>query len=254
MKRVLALLAVLLLLAFSASASNVSTMRHVADEANKLTPAEEADLEEMARALYADAGFDVIVHTTNNSQGKTPMDYSFDYYHAFRDAARYPNGALLAVMYDTRDYYEAARGTGIELLTKREAYDLGDVVQSRLTEGDEFGAFRNYIRYVRRVVIPPTPIQRVIELAPFVLIGGLVIGLVYALILKGKLNIARFASGAAAYVVPGSLNLTESNDIYLYQTVTRTRIQTNTSGRGGGGGFSTGSRGGVSYGGRGGKF
>ena len=63
---------------------------------------------------------------------------------------------------------------------------------------------------------------------------------------------ARFKQGAEAYVLRDSLNITQSDDIYLYQTVTRTKIQSSSGG--GGGGFSTGSRGGTSYGGRGGKF
>ncbi|MGI6686856.1 MAG: hypothetical protein ACOX6Y_00590 [Christensenellales bacterium] len=49
-----------------------------------------------------------------------------------------------------------------------------------------------------------------------------------------------------------SLNLTESSDLYLYQTVTRTRIE--SSSKSGGGGSSSGFRDGTSYGGRGGKF
>ncbi len=91
------------------------------------------------------------------------------------------------------------------------------------------------------------------EIAPIIFVAALVIGLVYALILKSKLKIARYKSNAAQYMLANSLNLTESSDLFLYQSVTRTRIESNSSG-GRGGGFSTGSRGGTSYGGRGGKF
>ena len=90
-------------------------------------------------------------------------------------------------------------------------------------------------------------------LAACVLIAGLVIGLIYALVLKSKLKIAKSQTGAQQYVVPNSLNLTDARDLFLYQTVTRRKIET-SSNRSGGGGFSSGSRGGTSYGGRGGKF
>ena len=253
MKRIIPLF-ILLALLFSVSAG-AETLTHVVDSAGSLSASEEADLEQKAQEVFDLTGFDIILHTTNDSQGKGPMDYSFDYYHAFRDPERYPDGALLAIMYDTRDYYEAARGKGIELLTHRESYDLGDVVQAKLSDGDAYGAMRDYVRYVRRLLIPPTPLERAFEFILFYLIGGFIIGLIYALILKSKLKIAKFQSGAAAYVIQGSLNLTQSEDIYLYQTVTRTKIETSSGGGGrSGGGFSGGSRGGTSYGGRGGKF
>jgi uncharacterized protein len=91
-----------------------------------------------------------------------------------------------------------------------------------------------------------------VEVAPIILIGALVVGLLYALYLRSKLKIAKYKSNAGLYVLADSLNLTESSDLYLYQTVTRTRIE--SSSKSGGGGSSSGSRGGTSYGGRGGKF
>jgi uncharacterized protein len=253
MKRVLPLIFLLALL-FSVSAG-AETLTHVADDANRLTASEKASLESQAQEVYDRTGFDIILHTTDDSQSKGPMDYSFDYYYAFRDVARYPDGTLLAIMFDTRDYYEAAHGKGIELLTHRESYDLGKVVQAKLSDGDVYGAMRDYVRYVRGLLIPPTPVEKAFEFSIFYVIGGLVIGLIYALILKSKLKIAKFQQGAAAYVIPNSLNLTQSEDIYLYQTVTRTKIETSSGGGGrSGGGFSMGSRGGSSFGGRGGKF
>ncbi len=250
MKRIVMLAIILMAIALNAQAQE---MQHVSDLANVLSSTEVAQLQQQAEELYELTQFDVILHTTNNSQNKGPMDYSFDYYHAFRNAVNYPDGALLAIMFDKRDYYEAARGTGISLLTHRESNDLGNVVRDKLSDGDYYGAFSSYIRYVRRILIPPTPLERTAELSPIILLGSLAVGLVYAFILKSKLKIAKFKQGAELYVLPDSLNLTSSQDIYLYQTVTRTKIESN-SGKGSGGGFSTGSRGGTSYGGRGGKF
>ena len=251
MKKLLTLLFALAFLLLSGASAQALT--HVSDLAGVLDSDEKASLERQAGELFEKTGFDVILHTTNDSQGKGPMDYSFDYYHAFRDAAAYPNGALFAVMFDTRDYYEAARGTGISLLTHRESNDLAGVVQSKLSDGNYYGAMSGYIRYVRRLLIPPTPAERTAELAPFVLIGALVIGLIYALYLRSQLKIAKYKSNAGQYVLDGSLSLTDSSDIFLYQTQTRTRIESSSSG-GRGGGFSSGSRGGTSYGGRSGKF
>ena len=157
---------VLLLLFTLAITAQAFALQHVDDQARVLTIEEVRKLEAQAAELYELTQFDVILHTTNNSQGKGPMDYSFDYYHGFRDAAKYPDGAALAIMFDTRDYYEAARGKGIELLTHRENYDLRDVVQSKLSDGNYYGAFSDYLRYVKRLLVPLTPMEQVTRFCP----------------------------------------------------------------------------------------
>ena len=258
MKRFTIIFLALLLLALTAQAQDLS---HVNDLANVLSADEEAKLQQQAEELYRLTQFDVLIHTTRDSQGKGPRQYSFDYYENFRDSKQYKDGAMLALMFDNRDYYEAARGKGIQLLTYSGSHDLAQVVEGKLRDANYYGAFSDYIRYVQRKLIPPAASElageRVMELAPYLLIGGLVVGLIYALVLRGKLKVAKTRYGAAQYVMPGSLNLTNSQDLYLYQTVVRHKIESNnnSSGRGSsGGGFSTGSSGGTSYGGRGGKF
>ncbi len=253
MKRIAACLIVLFSLVMLSS-SGAETLRHVSDLANVLSDEEEITLQTQAEELYLQTGFDVILHTTRDSRGRGAEDYTYDYYYEFRDVEKYPNGSLFAVMFDIRESYEATHGSGIPLLTHRESNELRSVVQNKLSNGEYFHAMLDYLDYVRRVIIPPTPIEYALTFAPYMLIGGLVIGLVYALYLKSKLKIAKFKQGAEGYVLKDSLNLTQSEDLYLYQTVTRTKIQT-SSGGSGGGGFSTGSRGGSSFGGRsGGKF
>jgi uncharacterized protein len=249
MKRIFIIALLLCCLLLSTSARE---LQHVSDLANVLSDSEETRLQRQAAELYSLTGFDVVIHTTNDSQGKTPFEYSMDYYQSFRDPALTPDGALLAVMFDTRKYHEAARGEGISLLTHRESHDLANVVKNKLSNDKYYNAFNSYIRYVKRLLIPPTPFERAVELLPFIVIAGLVIGLFYALYLKSKLKIAKYRYDAHQYVTPNSLNLTASQDIYLYQTVTRTKIESKSSS--GGGGSSSGSRGGTSYGGRGGSF
>ena len=81
------------------------------------------------------------------------------------------------------------------------------------------------------------------------LLIGLAVGLVVALIITGiwkrQLKSVRSKSAAADYVLPGSLQITGSQDLYLYSTVTKVKRQQSSSsgsssGRshsGGGGGF-----------------
>lgn len=135
--------------------SSMESLNHVSDQANVLNIQEEAALEVQASEVFKLTGFDIILHTTNDSMNKGPMNYSFDYYHSFRDAENYPNGAMLVIMFDTRDYYEAARGQGIELLTHRESTDLGEIVQEKISSGNYFGAMEDYINYIKELIDYP---------------------------------------------------------------------------------------------------
>ena len=82
---------------------------------------------------------------------------------------------------------------------------------------------------------------------------ALIVSLIIVFIMKGGMKTAKNKVDASFYVVSNSLNLLTANDIYLYETVTRTKIETPSGGSGGGGrSFSSGS--GRSYGGRSGRL
>lgn len=277
-----------ILLCLLAIAGFAQAEGRVFDDAKVLSREQVLVLEREAQSLYDNTGFDVNFHTTNNSFGKIASDYNMDFYHANRDASQYPDGAMLSILFDIREYYETTRGRGQALLAHQGGNQLADIIQASLSEGNYFAAFQDYLSYVKWTLLPPqqaeaikkgettgeavyglserdvdyiranfipaTPLQRTMELLPYLLIGGLLLGLVYALYLKSKLNIAKHQTHAGRYLVPNSLKLTDAQDLYLYQTVVRTRIESNSSNNSRGGGFSSGSRGGTSYSSRGGKF
>ena len=62
---------------------------------------------------------------------------------------------------------------------------------------------------------------------------GIVIGLITVLVLKGQLKSVRMQNQANNYMIPGSMRLTHSADIFLYRNVTRVaKPQNNNSGGG----------------------
>ena len=71
------------------------------------------------------------------------------------------------------------------------------------------------------------------------LLIGLAAGGITAGIMAGKNRSVRPQNSAASYVRSGSMQLSMSRDIFLYQHVTRTPRQQNNSGSGGGGSRST---------------
>ncbi|MHC1785539.1 MAG: TPM domain-containing protein [Christensenellales bacterium] len=267
------LLLSLLLVPFLISAQG---LQHVVDQAGTFTATQVSALDDKLDALYDKYGFDVVIVTTNDSRGQSAQMYSADFYDNFRSYSDYPNGLIFSFNFDIGEYYEATRGVGMTLFSDSGADQLDSLLRPYLSSRDYYGAMQSYTDYVAsrlarasqvdasgRLVLTgklnaPSLSEAIPQVAGsyliFIVIAGLVIGLVAALVMRSKLLIAKPQNSAASYSIPGSLSLRDSSDIFLYDTVTRTRIQQNRSSGGGGGGIRFGSSGGNSYGGRGGKL
>ena len=74
------------------------------------------------------------------------------------------------------------------------------------------------------------------------LLIGLAVGGITVLVMKSKLKSVGRQRAAANYVIPGSFNLVESRDLFLYSTVSRTPRADNSSRGGGSSHVSSGGR------------
>ena len=274
MKKMFGLLLILLLLL--ASVGYAQGMQHVADQAGTFTKSQEDSLNARLQDLYETYSFDVVIVTTNNSQGKSAQLYAADFYDGFRSYDDYPNGLIFSFNFDLGEYYEATRGVAQTLFSDSGEDELDGLLRPYLSEKDYYGAMVRYTDYISsrlarasqpdengRLVVTgkmnaPSISQSMLIVTEnyliFIAIGALVIGVIAALVMRSKLLIAKPLNTAEQYSLPGSLNLTDTSDMYLYETVTRTKIQQNTGSGGSGGGIRFGSSGGGSYGGRGGKL
>ena len=181
MKRQICLVLAILLMACVAFAQEI---RHVDDQAGILSSSEIADLEAKASAIFAHTGFDVILHTTNDSLGKGAQNYTFDFYHDFRDSDKYPDGAMFAILFDTREFYEASRGRGIEMLSNRGSNELTNVVQSQLSHGDYYGGFASYLSYIESLAMPseaPAPQDATTNQAVIAFLSLMIVGMFLAI-------------------------------------------------------------------------
>lgn len=86
-----------------------------------------------------------------------------------------------------------------------------------------------------------------IKAVAFAAIGGIIVGLIVALVLKGQLKSIRRQTRANDYVKSGSMHVTHSRDIYLYRKVTSRPKETNKSSGSGSGSGSGRSVGGGSF-------
>ena len=79
------------------------------------------------------------------------------------------------------------------------------------------------------------------------IVGAVLSFLIPMSVLKGQLKSVRMQAAASSYVRPGSRELRQQRDIFLFRNVTRTaRPKNNSSSGGGGGGGSSRSTGGRS--------
>ena len=61
-------------------------------------------------------------------------------------------------------------------------------------------------------------------------IAGLIIAFIITFAMKSKLKTVRSKYNASDYTVPGSMNITNSSDMYLYRTVSKVKIEKNDGG------------------------
>ncbi|NLC32969.1 MAG: hypothetical protein GX781_06690 [Clostridiales bacterium] len=246
---------------------------HVVDQTDTFSKQEIASLEKKMQSIYDTYDFDTVIVTTDNSRGQTAQMYAADFYDEFRSYSDYPNGLIFSFNFDIGEYYEATRGLGIKIFSEQGEDALDSLLRPYLTDRNYYGAMTSYLSYIENrlssfsqvnddgtVTLGTTQklpsitesISRSFSYLPIMFVIGIIVGTAAAFIMKSRLQIAKPQSAAHQYSKPGSLSLRNSSDMYLYQTVTRTRIQENKSSGGGGSTFT--SSGGGSYGGRGGKL
>lgn len=217
------------------------------------------------------AGLDIVVLTTDELDEYNDEAFCDDYY----DYNGYGQGTErsgLLLAFDANDglWYISTRGYAITAFTDYGIDELFDSIRPALRSGDYAEAFTafadNCVSYVEAAnagepIDVPGYVTRekesFSEIAGRNLIISLIIGLVVALIavskMKAKLKTVHKQYSAEGYVRPGSLQLTESRDMFLYNKVTSRPRPTESSSRSGGSSTHSSSSG-ASHGGHGGRL
>ena len=206
---------------------------------------------------------DVVIATTNTLEGKSVVEYADDLYDycSFGYGAN-RDGLILVISMEDNDWYISTCGYGITAFTDAGIEYIGEQIVPYLSDKDFAGAFEAYITLCDEFItqartgkpydigsLPRKP------LSPAWILVCLIIGLLLSFVtvgkMKAKLTTVRAQAAANSYMKNGSMNITDSREMFLYKNVTRTKRSSENSG---GGSSTHTSSSGTSHGGGGGKF
>ncbi len=226
-KRIIALvfaLSMLCSLFITAGAVSVS----IVDDAELLTPEQEATLSDRIDSIRAEYDFDITFITTDDTMGQTLKTYLDN--HAALDTTR--DGIVFGQDITAREYHTTGRHYGATVMSDAALERIDEVVAPYLSDGDYYKA---YDRYLDELVdfldaaatgVPyegaPLGVTDILIAVVVGLVGGAIVAFVVTGSMVSKMNTARKKKEAASYVRQGSFYLAQSHDRFMYENTTRT--------------------------------
>lgn len=235
--------------------------------------------------LSREYGMTVAILTVDSFDGKSAEEYADDFYDDNGlGTGEGGDGLILLVSMAERKWHISTKGYAIYAFPDYYLDSIGEDIVPYLADGDYLAAFETFIDDCRSYMaedmeeegyderrdeysdkdfydFPETEKNsgpRFIWI-PIAIGVGLIIALVSMSIMKRGMKSVRMQAAASDYIRSGSFSLSESRDVFLYTTVSKTPKPKDNDGHGGmgaGGHFSSThmSGGGSIHGGRGGSF
>ncbi len=246
-KRLFALLMVLVLCACTVIPAFAAEGKTpwVQDHAQLLTQEQAQILTEKLESIGSKYSVTLAVVTVESCDGKDHEDYAKSVYgrYGYGD-----DGILLLIDMDeeNRGWYIFGKGIGYDAIDDGESDAIGETITPFLTDAEYTHAFHTFADECE------PRLDVAVNGEPFKVIRSLVISLVIGMGLalaitggmKGKLKSVRSQRAATNYVRQGSMNITESYELFLYKTVERKEKPKSSSGSSGSSGSRQGGSGG----------
>lgn len=274
MKKRISMILILLVLCFSMAVSAFATdsaertdgfvdeYYRMQDLAGVLTEEENGELQNLLDEMSVNLKFDMVIVTVDNLEGYTIQDYADDWYdYCEFGYGSNKDGALLLISMEERDWYISTCGYGITAFTDAGITYIGEQMGDDLSAGNYAEAFRTFIQLGNQFVtqardgnpfdksdLPKKPLS-VIWIAISLAIGFVIAKIIVGS-MKSQLKTVRAQAAASSYIREGSMNVTESRDLFLYHKIDRIEKSKNNSS----GSSTHESSSGTSHGGGGGKF
>ncbi len=255
MKKILCVFMFVILVSSLLAVNAFASHENVIDTADLLTDAEETKLSEMIDSVYDTYGVDVVL-LLEDTYVSDIRKYVENYY----DNGGYaPDGIIFYLSVYDRDWYMCTSGTCMETLSDDRLDDIFDQISVSLGDDDYYDAMYSFVSLCEGYIGQQgdVTIDAAGGIAAFfvgyalkffiVVPVAFLIALLIVFIEKRKMNTAVLQTNANEYIIKGSVDISESKDVFINSTITRVPISQGNGGRSGGGG-------GRSHGGRGGKF
>lgn len=245
----------------------------VLDYADVLSQEENDKLEAQFGEIANRQKVDIVICFANSLDGKKTADYTETLYEKHNYGyGENKDGIMLLVSFEEHDWYIATRGYAIHAFTDAGIRYIGNQIKGDLGDGNCYGAAEYFGQICDELIsnakngnvygeptgaidnedtgfVLPPPMWILISIG-----AGLIVALVVVGSMKRKLKTVNLQAAANSYLKSDSLNITESNDIFLYSNVTRTAKPKNNDNNNGSGSSTHESSSGNTYGGGGGKF
>ena len=234
------------------------------DLAQLLSESEQEDLLKKLDEISVRQKMDVTVATSEGLDEYNTVSEYADALYEYCDFGygKSKDGLLLLINIKDNDWYISTCGYGITAFTDAGIQYIGEQIKPDLSDGNFAAAFDKYADLCDEFItqartgepfdsanLPRKPLS--LLWIPGSILIGVVLALIVVGIMKSKLKTVRFQAAANNYVKKDSLNITQSKDLFLYQTVTRTEKPKDDSSSGS---STHTSSSGTTHGGGGGKF
>ncbi|HEY4601497.1 MAG TPA: TPM domain-containing protein [Cerasibacillus sp.] len=227
---------------FAENKGFIEEKQKIYDDAKLLSAEEIAELESIANEYGEKRDTNLIILTTNDSDGKGFKKYTQDFYDEHLDG---PNAAILTIDMGDREVYIAGFYKGEDYLDFDRIDLILDKVQPKLSDGDHYGAMDSFLSTAHKYLgikpgIDPDFILFKLEAQVVIALGlaGAIVGLM--LYNSG----GKVTTTARTYMDGHRSRILNKRDVYLRKTVTKRRKPKNNSGGGGstrgGGGVTSG--------------
>ncbi len=203
------------------------------DDAGLLTDAEAAELLNQLDEVSERQNFDVVIITVDSLGDETAQQFADEVYEACGYGyGEDHDGILLLISMEDRDWAISTTGYGITAFTRSGQEYLVDQFKPDLSDGNYLKAFQIFAEksddFLTQAAngepygkgnmpyIPLSWLHIVIAAGIGLLIGGITVG-----VMAGGMKSVRRQAAAKDYLREGSLNLTDSRDVFLYRTLDR---------------------------------
>ncbi len=229
-------------LSTTAFASNYPS---IIDDAYLFTLPEMESLNQEIEYIRGTYDFDITFITTDGDYAGTLEDFAE--FHPVIDQSR--NGVVFTQDTYLREYYTIGRGTGVSVISDAALDRIDEVIVPYLSDGDYFSAYDEYLDLMvvfldaaatgTPYIGEPTSMTDYAMYIGIGIIGGALVAFIVTKSMISAMNTAKKQKLAANYVRPGSFNLTQSYDRFLYENTVRTakpkeKSNSSSGGRGGG--------------------